>query len=41
MPIDYYKEMVHFKVIASDGYSEAEDFFSLNASGIPISYIIE
>ena len=41
LPRDYYRDTLLLKVIASDGYSEAEDILDLSATGIPVQYIIE
>jgi hypothetical protein len=41
IPIDFYRKKVSLKIVASDGYSENEDEFSMVASGIPVAYIIE
>ncbi|KAL4476217.1 hypothetical protein ABPG74_009950 [Tetrahymena malaccensis] len=34
-----YRKTYRFKIIASDGYTTAEDYFSLQVDGIPYSYI--
>ena len=41
IPIDYYRDMILIKVVASDGYSTAEDILELSAKGIPVLYIVE
>ncbi|EAR92691.2 hypothetical protein TTHERM_00320370 (macronuclear) [Tetrahymena thermophila SB210] len=35
-----YQKSYTFKIIASDGYTKAEDTFTIKVSGIPLSYIL-
>ncbi|KAL4453941.1 hypothetical protein ABPG74_003824 [Tetrahymena malaccensis] len=38
--LSMFQQSYTFKIIASDGYTQAEDTFTMNISGIPLSYIL-
>lgn len=37
---DMYRDVYYFKVVAFDGYTKVEDYFTVRLNGIPFAYIM-